>query len=734
MISKSPIARKLTILIVCFSTVITILTTGLQLFLDYKKELADIHTQIGTIKTMQVSPLSYSMWTFDSKGIQIIIDNILKVQGIEFLKVTIDERHIWTGGKRVSRNAIDTETAITFDNGREKLNIGTLRIVAGLDDMYNRLLKKAMVIFISNGFKTFFVSLFILFLFQRLVTRHLAALSHYATKVASGLSPPFLSLNRKHKKNNTVDELEEATSAINLMRRNLEVEVANLKQTKNALRESEERFRAIYEHAPVLIDAFDEKGRCVLWNNECEKTFGWTIEEINDHGDALSLFYPDPTVREEVIRTVTTDPDARFREWHPKTKDGRTLDTMWANFLLPDGLTFNLGYDITERKELESRLLQAQKMESIGNFAGGIAHDFNNILSSVMGFTELALDGVDKDSSVGEDLREVHSAGLRAKELVQQILAFARQSDEELKPIQIDIIIKEVIKFIRSTIPTTIEIKHDIASNSAILANATQIHRIMMNLCTNAADAMEKEGGTLEISLQDISINGTMENSTLQLKPGNYVELKVSDEGAGIDRHLIDKIFDPYFTTKGQGEGTGLGLAMVHGIVETYGGEVFVDSVLGRGTVFTILLPTVKRRSAQIPDQSKKLPGGQERILLVDDEAAIIKMTSRLLSQLGYSVATATNGRDALDLFTSRAEEFDLVISDVTMPNMSGDQLSKKLIEIRPDIPVILATGYSKRLSEEDAFSIGVKAFIYKPIEKKELAKTVRKVLDVAST
>lgn len=264
------------------------------------------------------------------------------------------------------------------------------------------------------------------------------------------------------------------------------------------------------------------------------------------------------------------------------------------------------------------------------------------------------------------------------------------------------------------------------------MGNATQIHRIMMNLCTNAAHAMENKGGTLEITLKDIIIDRATMRANSQLKRGNYIEIKVSDTGGGIDPHIIDKIFEPYFTTKGQNEGTGMGLAMVHGIVETYGGKIFVESRVGKGTIFTINLPVARESKAHQQYKVEELPRGQERILFVDDEAPIVKIASRMLEQLGYSVTTRTSSVDALELFKSNPSAFDLVISDVTMPQMTGDQLAKKLIEIRPDIPVILCTGYSKKVSEEKGSEIGIQAFARKPIVKEDLAKTVRDVLDSA--
>lgn len=398
-----------------------------------------------------------------------------------------------------------------------------------------------------------------------------------------------------------------------------------------------------------------------------------------------------------------------------------------------------IATDITQMKELqekqtiaESQLRQSQKLEAIGNLAGGIAHDFNNILASIIGYTELTLIEIEKGSAVEENLQEVFKAGKRAKDLVRQILAFARQSDEEHKPIQVDTIAKEVLKFIRSSIPTTIEITSDIGSSSLIMGNATQVHQIMMNLCTNAAQAMEDNGGTLRVSLKDVVIESDASSRQLSLKPGNYIALEVSDTGTGISPENIDSIFEPYFTTKGPGEGTGMGLAMVHGIVESYGGKIEVNSTLGEETIFSLYLPVIKRRTTQRQYESDVLPQGTERILLVDDEAPLAQMGGLMLERLGYSVITRTSSIEALQLFRSRPDDFDLVITDMTMPNMTGNDLAMELIAIRPDIPIILCTGFSKKIAEEKAYQIGIRAFLYKPLVRAELAKAVRNVLNTS--
>ena len=383
--------------------------------------------------------------------------------------------------------------------------------------------------------------------------------------------------------------------------------------------------------------------------------------------------------------------------------------------------------DITDRLKLETKLRQAQKMESIGTLAGGIAHDFNNILSSIIGFTELALGEAENGTDLEDDLQEVRKAGLRAKDLVRQILTFARQSDEAPMPIQIDIIVKEVLTFIKSSIPSTIQINNNIYSDSLIMGSSTQIHQVLMNLCTNAAQAMEEKGGILEVSVNDTTID---KMAISDLKPGEYIEIKVSDTGVGIAPQNLHAIFDPYFTTKPVGEGTGMGLAVVHGIVENYGGKITVASTIGKGTCFTIYLPISKKRKKLTSDKEQDLPLGNERILFVDDEVPIAKMGSKMLEQLGYSVTTRTSSVEALELFKSKPQAFDLVVTDMTMPNMTGDKLVTEMMKIRSDIPVVLCTGYSKKISQESAADIGIKALVYKPVVKSDLAKTVRKVLD----
>ncbi|MEJ2157425.1 MAG: PAS domain S-box protein, partial [Desulfobacteraceae bacterium] len=512
------------------------------------------------------------------------------------------------------------------------------------------------------------------------------------------------------------------------------IDITRRKRAEEALRDSEKKYRAMMESfadplyicspdftvkymnpAMIMRTGRDATGeRCHFALHGLEKKCDWCVFDKAASGEILEMNIKSPL--DERHYRVTNMPI--------RNADG-TVSKMTIYRDITDYL-----HAVKEKEDAQAQLAQAQKMESIGNLAGGIAHDFNNILSSIIGFTELALEETPKGSDVEDSLQEVYSAGKRAKDLVRQILAFARQSDEKRAPILPGKVAKEVLKFIRSTIPTTIEIRLDLDSDAWIMGNATQLHQVLMNLCTNAAYVMEDSGGVLGVSLTDVAVD--IKAPLIGMRKGQYVEIKISDTGTGIAPDMIGSIFEPYFTTKGPGEGTGMGLAMAQGIIESYGGRITVESALGKGTTFSIYLPATKKGSAHGVDAPAALQNGTERILFVDDELSIAKMGSQMLERMGYSVTTRTSSVEALELFKVKPDAFDLVITDMTMPNLTGDKLAIELMKIRPDIPVILCTGYSRKIADETASEIGIKAFAYKPMVKADLAKTIRKVLEEA--
>jgi PAS domain S-box-containing protein len=516
--------------------------------------------------------------------------------------------------------------------------------------------------------------------------------------------------------------------------RGIMIDLSEQKHSEESLRESEFRFRSLFDLSPQAIALTElQSGTLINVNAKfCEITkykkealIGRTTNELG--------FY-SKTDRGQFIRELQTNGEVRGLEMDFMARDGSIIRALM--FARPVNIAgksciINVFHDLTEQKRLESQLRQAHRMEAIGTLAGGIAHDFNNILFPIVGFTEIALDDLPEDSTARKSLNQVIKSAMRAKDLVLQILTFSRQHDHELKPLKVQLVVKEALNLIRSSLPTTIEIRQKIDKNcGAVMADPTQIHQIIMNLCTNAYHAMAETGGTLEVFLGEMELTDE-DLKGLDMEPGAYLCLKMGDTGHGMDKAVLERIFEPYFTTKEKGKGTGLGLAVVHGIVKSYGGDIQVSSEPSKGAVFNIYLPLIKEVFASTEAVSSDgLPTGHEQILLVDDEKQIAFMEKQILEYLGYQVTARTSSLEALAAFREQPLKYDLVITDMTMPNMTGDKLSMELMNIRPDIPVILCTGFSETMPKEKASTIGIQGFLMKPMAMRDLAETVREVLD----
>jgi PAS domain S-box-containing protein len=516
-------------------------------------------------------------------------------------------------------------------------------------------------------------------------------------------------------------------------------DVTHRRQVEEALKESEVRFRRLFEEAPIAIQGYSADGVIRYWNKANETTYGYTKEEAIGK-NIVDLIIPRE-MREQAIHIIRHG--AKTGDMPPcgelllHRKDGSRVPVLSSHVAIvrQSNATelYCLDNDLTEQKRLQADLQQAHKMEVIGTLTGGIAHDFNNILGIIAGNCELAIDDVPLWNPAHAYLQEIQKAGARGKDIVRQLLTFCRKTENTPKPMHLIPAFEDVIRFIRATIPTTIDIRHEmLATEDTIRSEPTVIYQVLMNLCNNASHAMELTGGAITIRMQNIFLDAGMPGLPAGLVSGKYIQLTVADTGPGIDPAVIDRIFDPYFTTKEVGKGTGMGLSVVQGIVNSHNGAVVVKNKPGRGATFFVYLPLTDALPAEEIWKPKILELGDETILFVDDEKSIVDMCCEMLARLGYRVETAMTPLAALDKFESDPEAFDLVITDMTMPQMTGLQLTKRIKAVNPKVPVLLCTGFSGYITPENAAAMDIQGYLMKPIVKLEMAKMVRRILDDA--
>ncbi|MDY0220235.1 MAG: ATP-binding protein [Desulfobacterium sp.] len=523
----------------------------------------------------------------------------------------------------------------------------------------------------------------------------------------------------------------------------LELQNEELLRSQQELIVSRASYAELYDFAPVGYLTISSRGIVRKSNFTFADMISTPKADLVDHPFSDHVMAEDQDIYYHHLRALFDSKDRQICELRLKQKSGKDLYVQMESNVTPGepGETEEsrtMVSDITRRKQaederqsLEQQLRRAHRIESIGILAGGIAHDFNNILFPIMGFTEMAIQDLPDDHPLQKNLKTILHGTIRASELVKQILLFSSQHRNEEKPVPLQPLIVEVLSLLRSTVPADIEIEHRLDEQPCLVfGDVTKLYRAIINLCTNAFHAMEQRGGRLTVSLERVDPETVFD---MELSSANYCCLKVSDTGGGIDPGIIDKIFDPYFTTKKFGRGSGLGLSVVHGIAKSYGGTVTVNSKMGRGTAFSIYLPLTQKTEFEEIAAPPLSPVGKERILLVDDERQVVSMEAKILERCGYTVTGKTGSMEALSAFQENPGQFDLVITDMAMPDMVGTELAKRVMDIRPEIPVILCTGFSERIDAETAAAIGIRAYIKKPVLSAHLSNTVRRVLDATA-
>lgn len=733
------------------------------------------HNIEDTIDHLQKSAQSYlslPLWQFNT----LVIDN--------YLSTLIDDNHIIyisivsTEGffKELAEDKYKENTFSHFQKSThfistssplmyEGKKIGLIRIVFDKESFYP---PRSMTHVLLMGVNCILV-LFVVFLFYYFLKSHIIApLQSMTEGLRSNGNKSLLNLYSKRfiiteihnlaetlcysaRESETRKEETYHANELQEINKKLQMEIVERHQAEKMLKKSEEKFLSVLNNSPdTLYNINLNSGTFDYVSPSCIFTTGYEQDELVSMGlkGIMKFFHRNdiPSIKKHFLSHLSADslsPETTTIEYrfnHKNLGYRDISDTRTVIFNTKGKPTSIVGSarDITDQKEaevegvkLQAKLRQSQKMEAIGTLAGGIAHDFNNILGAILGYADMVKDDVVPGSSVDRDLDEIIRAGDRAKDLVKQILAYSRKEVQEQINTSIKTIVKETVKLMRATIPSSITISVHIDQKCGnILADPTQIHQVIMNLCANASHAVEqKEDGEISVSLTREPGYG-LRTGDVSLPPiDTYVVLKISDNGVGIPPGIIDRIFDPYFTTKEAGKGSGMGLTVVSGIVKAHGGAIAVESDLDSGTSFIVYLPEVPPETAKEKERRERIHKGVGNIMLVDDEEAIVSITQRRLERMGYEVASFTKSREALHYFQQHHDEFDLIISDQTMPELTGDQLTREILSLRHDIPVILCSGYSDTINEEKAQLVGVKAFLMKPVDKYELSKVVNSII-----
>ena len=734
LVSRYPLLFRL----VCFGLLCSLLASGLvagiQLWLTRSQALAEIRHSLVDVERSMTGTLANSVWSFNREALRIELDSML--QHPDIVAVTLETRE---GGRFEAGRLPDPDSGFIRRSfvlrksfRGQDLDLGQVTLYASLNRvsrLIHRQLSTSLILELAALLATGGA---ILGLFLLGYNRHINRIAEFAEELRLDNLDRELRLERR-KKNDRGDELDRIVLALNEMRHRLRQGLAVRQEMEARLKREIGFSDGIINGLPGLFAVFSEEMRAIRCNDRYCETLGIRRQEAPDLRLEERIVQVDRQRYLDAVTQTFSQGTPLLCEVEMLTVHGRAPYLLAGSLLELEGERYliTMGTDISERKKIEENLRQAQKMEVMGTLAGGIAHDFNNILTAIMGNLQLAQTYRDQPGRLAAHLQSALDATFRARDLVAQILSMSRHGERRREPLQLALLLKETLKLLRASIPVTIEISQQIESDGYILADTSQIHQVIMNLCTNSYQAMADSGGELRVVLREQYIDGS--GSGDDIAPGDYLCLEISDTGCGMDQATMERIFEPYFTTKGPGSGTGLGLAVVQGIVQGHNGRISVVSEPGRGTTFTVLFPRLEERAGEeksTPVDSGQDLDGRERVLIVDDETHILEVVSEILTMHGYTVTACASADAALEVFTAAPDEVDLVITDMTMPGMTGAELGRAMLAIRPRLPVILCTGFSRTMGREESLRAGFAAYLEKPVEAEQLLRTVREVLD----